>query len=173
MLSLFRRVQLFATPRTAARQTSLSVGFSRPEYWSGLPFPPPGDLPDPGIKPTSLMPPALAGGLFTASATWEACICVYNLIFPQSDRSQTPFCIDKYSLTKRFSTHRRQSKSLCLCLAIHLRHHHQFLPRPGSPLLLLSKTILHGAAVCPWIMLQGLPTVEDKIYFLQSTSSPQ
>ena len=152
LLSLFRRVQLFATPWTAARRTSLSVGFSRPEYWSGLPFPPPGDLPDPGIKLTSRMPPALAGGLFTASATWEACMCVYNLIFPQSDRSQTPFCIDKYGLTKRFSTHRRQNKSLYLCLAIHLPHHHQFLPRPGSPLLLLSKTVLHGAAVCPWIM---------------------
>ena len=116
------------------------------------PCPPPGELPNPGIEPESLMSPALAGGLFTASATWEACMCVYNLIFPQSDRSQTPFCIDKYGLTKRFSTHRRQNKSLYLCLAIHLPHHHQFLPRPGSPLLLLSKTVLHGAAVCPWIM---------------------
>jgi len=42
----------------------------RQEYWSGLPFPPP-DLPDPGIKPESLVPPALAGG-FTTSAIWEA-----------------------------------------------------------------------------------------------------
>ena len=41
------------------------------EYWSGLPFPPPGDLPNPGIEPTSLMSPASAGGLFTTSATWE------------------------------------------------------------------------------------------------------
>ena len=44
---------LFATPRTVACQVPLSMGFSRPEYWSGLPFPPPGDLPDPGIKPVS------------------------------------------------------------------------------------------------------------------------
>ena len=51
----------FATPRTVARQDPLSMGFSRQEYWSGLSFPPPGDLPDPGIKPTS---PALAGGFF-------------------------------------------------------------------------------------------------------------
>ena len=50
------------TPWTAARQAPLSVGFSRQEYWSGLPFPPPGNLPNPGIKPTSL---ALAGGCFT------------------------------------------------------------------------------------------------------------
>ena len=48
------------------------MGFSRQEYWSGLPFPPPGDLPDPGIEPTSLMSPALAGRFFTTSATWEA-----------------------------------------------------------------------------------------------------
>ena len=46
--------------------------YSRQEYWGGLPFPPPEDLPDPGIKPTSPAPPALAGGLFTTGATWEA-----------------------------------------------------------------------------------------------------
>ena len=46
--------------------------FSRQEYLSGLPFPPPGDLPDPGIKPVSLASPALACGFFTASTTWKA-----------------------------------------------------------------------------------------------------
>ena len=46
--------------------------FSKQEYWSGLPCPPPGDLPNPGIEPVSLMSPALAGGFFTTSATWEA-----------------------------------------------------------------------------------------------------
>ena len=50
------------TPWTAARQAPLSMKFSRQEYWSELPFPPPGDLPDPGIQPES---PALAGGFFT------------------------------------------------------------------------------------------------------------
>ena len=54
------RVQLFATPWTVAYQAPLSMGFSRQEYWSGLPFPSPGDLPDPGIiKPTYLTSPAL------------------------------------------------------------------------------------------------------------------
>ena len=48
-----------------------SIGFSRQEYWSGLPCPPPGDLPHPGIKPVSLTSPALAGRFFTTSATWE------------------------------------------------------------------------------------------------------
>ena len=47
------RVRLFATPWTVAYQAPLSMGFSRQEYWSGLPFPSPGDLPDPGIKPGS------------------------------------------------------------------------------------------------------------------------
>ena len=60
------------TPWTAAHQAPLSMGFSRQEYWSGLPFPPPGALPDPGIEPTSFMSPALPGGFFTTSATWEA-----------------------------------------------------------------------------------------------------
>ena len=57
-LSHFSRVRLFATPRTVARQASLSSGFSRQESWTGLPFPPLGDLPDPGIKPMSPVSPA-------------------------------------------------------------------------------------------------------------------
>ena len=66
MLSHFNRVQLFVTPWTIAYHASLSMGFSRQEYWSGLPCPPPGDLPDPGIKPTSLTSPALACWFFTS-----------------------------------------------------------------------------------------------------------
>ena len=72
MLSFLSCVQLFAIPWTVACQAPLSTGFSRQESWSGLPCPPPGDLPDPGIKPASLMSPALAGGFFTTNATWEA-----------------------------------------------------------------------------------------------------
>ena len=62
---------LFA-PWTITRQAPLSMGISRQEYWSGLPFPSPGDLPDPGIKPMSLASPALAGRLFITGAIWEA-----------------------------------------------------------------------------------------------------
>ena len=69
MLSCFSRVRLFETLWTAAHQAPLSMGFSRQEYRRGLPCPPPRDLPDPGIEPTSLMSPASAGGFFTTTTT--------------------------------------------------------------------------------------------------------
>ena len=65
---LFR---LFVTLWTIAHQVPLSTEFSRQEYWSGLSFPSPGDLPNPGIKPLSLLSPALAGGFLTNCASWE------------------------------------------------------------------------------------------------------
>ena len=58
-------VQLFAAPWTVGHQAPLSMEFSKQEYWSGLPFPSPGDLPDPGIKLVSPVSPALTGGFFT------------------------------------------------------------------------------------------------------------
>ena len=61
----------FATLCTAACQVPLSIGFPRQEYWSGLPFPSPRDLPDPGIEPKSVTSPALAGRFFTTSTTGE------------------------------------------------------------------------------------------------------
>ena len=61
VIQALSHVQLFATPWTIARQIPPSKGFPRQEYWSGLPFPSPGDLPDPGIEPRS---PVLAGGSF-------------------------------------------------------------------------------------------------------------
>ena len=59
-----------------ARQALLSMRFPRPEYWSGLPCPSPGVLPNPGVELASVTSPALAGGLFTTWATWEAAIAV-------------------------------------------------------------------------------------------------
>ena len=56
---------LFATLWTVALQAPLSMGLSRQEYWSGLPLPPPGDLPDPGTEPASPASPALTGSFFT------------------------------------------------------------------------------------------------------------
>ena len=59
MFGRFSHVKLFETQWPVAHQAPLSMGLSRQEYWSGLPCPPPGDLPDPGIKPTSPTSPAL------------------------------------------------------------------------------------------------------------------
>ena len=67
---LLNCVWLFVILWTIARQASLSMGYPKQEYWSGLPFPPPGDLLNPGIEPTSLVSPALAGGFFTTNTTW-------------------------------------------------------------------------------------------------------
>ena len=72
MLSRLSHVWLFVTLWTVAHQAPLSIGFSRQKYWSRLPCTPPGDLPDPGIEPESLVYPALADRFFTTSATWEA-----------------------------------------------------------------------------------------------------
>ena len=86
MLSCFSHVQLFASLWTEAYQAPLSMGLSRKGYWSGLPCPPPGDLPDPGIFPTSLMSLALAGGFFITSTTWEA----PKLILDTHERERNP-----------------------------------------------------------------------------------
>ena len=75
-------VWLFAIQWTVACQAPLSMGFSQQEYWSGLPFPPPGDLLNPGCEPVSLTSPALAGRFFTTSTTW----CLWTL--KTSSRSQ-------------------------------------------------------------------------------------
>ena len=77
-------VQLFVTPWTIARQAPQSMGFCRQEYWSGLPCPSSGDLPDPGMEETMfLLSPALAGRFLTTSTTWEALILniTYQLPF--------------------------------------------------------------------------------------------
>ena len=66
-VQLLSHIRLFATLWTVAHQAPLSMGFSRQEYWSGLPFPTPGDLSDPRIKPTSPASPELAGGFFATT----------------------------------------------------------------------------------------------------------
>ena len=97
MVSHFSHVQLFATLRTVALQGPLSMGFLRQEYWSGLPFPSPGDLPNPGIEPTSLMSPALVGGFFTTSAHWEApaihCLVNYSKYYLLNNNFQSPYIV--------------------------------------------------------------------------------
>ena len=73
MLSCFSHVWLFVTPWTVARQAPLSMGFSRKEYWSGLPCPPPGDLPDSGIEHTSVSPALQVDSLLLSQ--WGSPLC--------------------------------------------------------------------------------------------------
>ena len=84
-------VQLSANPWTVAHKAPLSRDFSRQEYWSGLPCPPPGDLPQPGIKPAALSP-ALAGGFFTTSAAWKDWVASRACVLSRSGRVQ-PFVV--------------------------------------------------------------------------------
>ena len=67
-------VRLFMTPWSVAHQAPLSMGLSRQEYWSELPFPPPGDLSDPGIEPRSPRIPVLAGRFFTTKPPGKAVV---------------------------------------------------------------------------------------------------
>ena len=76
MLSRFSCVWLFVTPWTVARQSPVSMGFSRQEYWCVLPLPPPGNLPNPGIEPTFPVSPTLAYGFFTLVPPGKP-ICMY------------------------------------------------------------------------------------------------
>ena len=86
------RVRLCVTPWTVACGAPLSMGFSRQEYCSGLPFPPPGDLSDPGIEPTSPVSPSLAGRFFT-------------LHFPQNSPLISPCQPHSHHLLQHFDPH--------------------------------------------------------------------
>ena len=79
VLHRFHLVWLLVTLWTVAHQAPLPMGFSRHEYWSGLPCPTPGDLPHPVKEPVSFMSPALAGGFFTNSTIWEALWSTYTI----------------------------------------------------------------------------------------------
>ena len=76
VLSHLSRVQLFATLWTVAHQAPRSMGFSRQEYWSGLPCPPPGDLPDPQIEPVSPVAAALQADSLLLSLQESNCLCI-------------------------------------------------------------------------------------------------
>ena len=89
------------------------MGFSRQEYWSGLPCPPPGDLPYPAIKPMSLMSPALSGGFFITSTTWEAL---------------THSCPGKYLQLEVKSF----EKGLCMCVRTQLLSHVRLFVTPWT-----------------------------------------
>ena len=105
---------------TAVWQSPLSMGFSRQEYWSGLPFSPPGDLPNPGIEPVSLMSPALAGRFFTTRATWEA-LYVITLRVKRKIISPSNYASDFWPCLTAWA-----------CLAIFLMCHVRYNQATGS-----------------------------------------
>ena len=111
----------------------------------------------------------MAAGPFTASATWEARICVYNLIFPQSNRSQTPFCIDKYGLTKptkyKINYYTSAQPSIfpfATSSSTDLVPRFYSYSRPSST----GHLCVHGSC------FSGFPWLRIKSNFLQSTSIP-
>ena len=91
VLRHFSHVQLFLTPCTVPCRDPLSMGFPRQEYWSGLPFPSPGDLSDSGVKPASLKSPALADRFFTTSANWDAHTPI-KIMFLQKKNKRRNIC---------------------------------------------------------------------------------
>ena len=139
MLSCFSHVWLFVTPCTRAHQAPLSIGFSRPEYWTGLPFPPAGDLPDPGVKPMSLTSSALTGRFFTTSATWEAEFIMREVISTQHSSRCEPV---KFPFT-----------STALVSFLLLAH---FLPHPGHLCSLDPRESFIVLYFC-WSQMSALP----------------
>ena len=118
VLGHFSGVRLSATPWTVAHQAPLSMGFSRQEYWRGLPCPTPGDLPYPGTEPCSLTSPALADGFFTTSASWE------GPVGGAAESPRPPACLSKHS-----PTHSQHSSAPCCPSGRERRS----LGKPGSP----------------------------------------
>ena len=90
---LLNRVQLFAIPWTVVCKAPLPLEFSRQEYWNGLPFPTPGDLPDPAIKPLSLVSPALADGFLTTVPSEKPyIIATLDISYKRNNTKCTSFC---------------------------------------------------------------------------------
>ena len=139
--SLFSQVRLLVTLRTVAHQAPLSIGFSRQEYWSGLPWPPPGDLPHPGIKYTSPFSPALADRFFTTSTTWEA---------PGLPEKQHLFTA---SLKHAPSTLVLSCPTQCQ-IQSWTHHEHQMVPVSGIQEML--QTTSRELCLCPSVPLWGL-----------------
>ena len=113
MLNCFSHVQLFLTLMTIACQVPLSMVFRRQEYWSGLPCPPLGDLPNPGIEPTSLRYPALVCRFFITSAPLEV-LSYVNFITKRKGKNGENTCITAYFATECFRSDTQEHGENCL-----------------------------------------------------------
>ena len=158
---------------TVAHQAPLSMGFSRQEYWSRLPCPPPGDILDPRIKPVSLASPALAAGFFTTRATWEALSFILHNLFVFCSSLPFNFCHNRtvyFSVSKTSQAHFK-FYSLCSLsslgrppVSFHNTHH----TLPACSLL------LHGGSTdsssqyaSPFLELQ-MPTSNAHIHSIKA-----
>ena len=130
----FSCVWPFATSWMVTHQTPLSMGFSRQENWSGLPFPPPEDLPDPGIEPTTLVSPALAGGFFTTEPAQFSSVqfsrsVVSDSLSPHKSQHTRPPCPQLPELTQ---THVHRVGDAISSSVVPFSSCPQFLPESGS-----------------------------------------
>ena len=100
IVETFSRVQLFVTPWSVAHQAPLSMGLPRQEYWSGLPFPPPGHLPYPGVDPMS---PELAGRFFTMET--HSSILAWEIHGQSSPAGYGLWGFKEWNMTEWLSTH--------------------------------------------------------------------
>ena len=119
-------VRLFAASWTVACQTLLSMEFSRQEYWNGLPFPSLGDLPDPGIKPASLVSPAMAGGFLTTAPPAKS---------PFSLTGGLIFLHGAHSVLQLFICPSQFSEGTLFCSPLHPQHLEQFWHTVGTQVL--------------------------------------
>ena len=151
-------------PMTVAHQAPLSMGFSRQEYWSRLPCSPPGDFPYPGIKSMFLMSPALAGGSFTTSTTWELVQSfghVWLFATPWTAAQQTSLSItNSWSLLKPMSIESvMPSNHLILCCRL-------LLPPSIFPSI---RVFSNESAVYKWwlhlVWDMGVGVIQDKKSF--------
>ena len=139
-MKLFRRLQLFAIPWTVAYQAPPSMEFSRQEYWSGLPFPSPGDLPDPGIEPRS---PTLQADALPSELPGK----------PSGNHSAHENTVDFPRSTDGEDHVHRQSR-VHLCLApegvLVLAQEHRYLYFSGNPKRLKENAgLTWSSSVCP------------------------
>ena len=168
VLSSFSHVQLFVTLGTLARQAPLSMGFSRQEYWSGLSFPPPGDLPNPGIQPLSLNISCVGRRILTTRTTFLIAAIFFLRSSPsptgssprQSPSPHRASPLDQKLLINLFShpwTYLQPNDPLCLhwhssyalppskqSLKLHLSESHLFMNSPAEVIVKFWVSILRN-----------------------------
>ena len=132
-----------ATLWTVALQAPLSMGFSRQEYWSGSPCPPPEVLPDPETEPMSLVSLALAGGFFTTNATWEPIYSLFLNLPPFSTTTSLWEVDRKIMNLSRYDNFWRQQSYEMSIQKFRVKHYSNLPLKSKTPLLLPMSALPH------------------------------